>query len=181
MMAPTSRGNLLAHLLGTILDEHHTMQVGERPLLNLSTYLTNTEAPSGGRMATFWWCVKGSTSKDDVLYLTPPAPFGLCVHTCVQVAEGAHSRVGSQVELIALLECVPPLLDACVVGDDDNHTLQRLRLVSKDASRVALLGLKTYSLELRGCPGDTNVSGSNLLRGAKLQTLEVDLSLSGGF
>lgn len=80
-------------------------------------------------------------------------------------------------DLVALWEQVPPLLDACL--NDDQAVLRELRLVNKDASRVALLGLRSYSVRLHGTATDTNISGSSLLRDTKLQTLKVDLRISG--
>lgn len=73
-------------------------------------------------------------------------------------------------DLTQLLEHVPPLLTACVayeVNDEfSHHRVRAVRLVNKEASRVALLGLATYALRLAGGDSDTNVCGSRLLRGA---------------
>lgn len=77
----------------------------------------------------------------------------------------------------SLLEQAPPLLDACISGDI--AALREVRLVSKEASRVALLGLKSYTLNLKGAATDTNVGGARLLRSTRLMKLSVFLRLSG--
>lgn len=82
-------------------------------------------------------------------------------------------------DLAGLMERVPPLLDACVSEKID--ALQNLRLVSKDASRVALLDLRSYTLTLKGFEGYKNVSGASMLQHTHLQNLSVHLLLSGGF
>lgn len=80
-------------------------------------------------------------------------------------------------ELEELLEQVPPLLEACI--DDNVEALRTLRFVSKEASRVAMLALKTYTLTLKGDAKDTNLCGARLLRTARLATLTVHLRISG--
>lgn len=89
----------------------------------------------------------------------------------------ARVRLSVSMELLVLWEQVPPLIDACV--DDDKAVLKGLRLVNKDASRSALLGLRSYSVQLHGKVADTNICGSSLLSGTKLKTLELDLLISG--
>lgn len=77
-----------------------------------------------------------------------------------------------------LWEQVPPLLDACVC--DDTAALSTLRLVSKEASQVALVALRSYTLVLKeGNNGCRSVSGANLLQHTRLQTLNVHLLLTG--
>lgn len=82
-----------------------------------------------------------------------------------------------EMDLARILEEVPHLLDACVC--DETASLRRLRLVNKEASRVALLGLKSYTLKLKGVCTDTNVDGASLLRQTKLQSLNFHLLLTG--
>lgn len=73
---------------------------------------------------------------------------------------------------------VPPLLAACLCGEVS--TLSTLRLVNKEASRVALLGLRSYTLTLMGsAANDTNVGGARLLRHTRLQMLRIHMRLSG--
>lgn len=80
---------------------------------------------------------------------------------------------------VEALQEVPPLLSACL-RDDETPSLRKLRLVSKDASRVALLGLSSYTLTLNGAAGDTNVSGgARLLKPTRLKHLSVHLCLKG--
>lgn len=86
--------------------------------------------------------------------------------------------VGKDMDLVALLEHVPPLLDACLL--DNVAAVRRMRLVKKEASRVALLALKSYTLKLKGSAKDTNVGGARLLQHAHLQHLTVQLHLTGG-
>lgn len=83
----------------------------------------------------------------------------------------------ASMDLIDLLEKAPPLLYACTL--EDIPTVRQLRLVCKEGSRVGLLGLRTYTLNLNGGPANTNVSGSSLLQRAALQELHVHLCLSG--
>lgn len=87
---------------------------------------------------------------------------------------------GTDMDFITLLEQVPALLHMCVCG---HGFLQRcvgtLRLINKDASRVALLALTFFKVSLKGQPKDTNVRRASLLRGAHLTKLNVDLMLSG--
>lgn len=80
-------------------------------------------------------------------------------------------------DLAALWEHVPHLLEVCVC--DNIPALRDLRLVSKEASRVALLGLRSFTLMLRGIDGYKTVSGAALLRGTQLWNLDVDLLMSG--
>lgn len=79
--------------------------------------------------------------------------------------------------LFTLFERVPHLLDACV--EDETAAVRTLRLVSKQASQVALRALRSYTLKLEGKASDTNVNGSRLLRGTHLTSLSLQLGLSG--
>lgn len=78
---------------------------------------------------------------------------------------------------VTLLGQSSPLRQACV--QDNESVLCDLRLVSKDASRFALLALNTYTLRLKGDTQDINVGGARLLRQTKLRDLNVHLLLSG--
>lgn len=80
-------------------------------------------------------------------------------------------------DLFALFERVPHLLDACV--EDKTAAVKTLRLVSKAASQVVLRALRSYKLNLAGQASDTNVNGARLLRGTHLTKLSVHLGLSG--
>lgn len=96
--------------------------------------------------------------------------------------------------LVDLLELVPALLEACTQGpviDPYMHgpniktsmpAIRRLRLVSKDASRVALNAVRAFKLTLMGGVGDTylGVGGVRLLQQTKLDTLTVRILSSGG-
>lgn len=89
-----------------------------------------------------------------------------------------HSHISAfPVDLVALCQHAPPLLKACI--EDDLAALRALRLVNKECSRVALLGLTSYTLTLKGDAEDTNVGGASLLQQTRLEDLEVDLVLSG--
>lgn len=85
--------------------------------------------------------------------------------------------LGKAIDLALLLEHVPPLLEACICNEA--ASLRKLRLVNKEWSRVALLGLRSYTVTLKGGPADTNINGASLLQQTKLQSLEVHLLLSG--
>lgn len=83
-------------------------------------------------------------------------------------------------DLIALLAHVPPLLEACT--SDQTPAVRTLRLVCKEASRTALLGLRSYKLRLLNNSAkimDTNVNGARLLRTVQLHSLQVSLTLTG--
>lgn len=82
-------------------------------------------------------------------------------------------------DLVALLEHVPDLREACTSGDD--ATLKTLRLVSKETGRVALMALKSFKLYLKGRSNDSNVSVARLLRHACLVDLTVLLTLTSEF
>lgn len=84
-----------------------------------------------------------------------------------------------EVSFEEVLEQVPRLLDACV--GEDISALRRLRLVSKEASRVALLAIQTYTLTLKGSRTDTNIGGAGMLQATRLRELTVRLHLTGGF
>lgn len=79
--------------------------------------------------------------------------------------------------LFDLLQRVPQLLDACV--QDSIRLLRSLRLVSKEASKVALLALRSYTLTLKGDAKDSNVNGARLLSHTHLETLDLHLAVSG--
>lgn len=80
-------------------------------------------------------------------------------------------------DLVGHMAQVPPLLEACV--SKDIAALRSVRLVNKEASHVALLGLRTYTLTLKGDVQDTNVIGTSLLQRTTLEVLQVHLRLSG--
>lgn len=95
-------------------------------------------------------------------------------------------------DLVTLLRSAPTLLEKIVkmrLGDginSRNYNIGNLRLVSKEASEVALNAVKHYTLSLTGSSGlagqrDTNVSGARLLQHTKLQRLDVNVSLNGEF
>lgn len=89
---------------------------------------------------------------------------------------------------MTLLQRIPPLLHACIdsnadldLGNDNSH-LRALRLLNKECSGVAMLGLKSYIVTLGGAVGyaqETNISGVRLLRLARLGSLRLNLTLSG--
>lgn len=78
-------------------------------------------------------------------------------------------------DLVALWEHVPLLLAECTC--DDIPVVRNLRLVNKDASRVALLGLRSYTLTLSG--PDCSIIGAGVLQKTRLQNLSVRLVISG--
>lgn len=103
----------------------------------------------------------------------------LYVHYPCQTSEKACEVVYacSDMDFVEILERVPPLLEACIAGEDT--ALRRLRLVDKEFCRIALLALKIYTLTLKGSPTDTIVCGARFLRQTQLQDLHVYLGLSG--
>lgn len=75
-----------------------------------------------------------------------------------------------------------PLLTSCVrdgVDSCSDDALCLLRLISKEASRVAMLALCTYTLILKDESGYGRVCGARLLRKANLQNLHIHVQLSG--
>lgn len=83
-------------------------------------------------------------------------------------------------DLAALWEHVPHLLDVCVC--DNIPVMRNLRLIRKEASKeasVALLGLRSFTLMLKGIDGYQTVSGASLLRSTQLRKLDVHLLMSG--
>lgn len=87
---------------------------------------------------------------------------------------------GTNTDLLAVMQAVPPLLSACV-GEKGDSEWKALRLVSKEASRVAMLAYVTHSLSLQGYANDTQISRAQLLRTTCLKTLHVTLCLTGKF
>lgn len=83
-----------------------------------------------------------------------------------------------EVTFASILHQVPSLLEACIA--QEVSALRRLRLVSKEISRVALQGLTSYTVSLKGVANDTNVGGSRLLQQTCLRELTVYLQLTGG-
>lgn len=81
-----------------------------------------------------------------------------------------------EVTFASLLNEVPSLLQACVARNVD---ARRLRLVSKEISRVVLQGLTSYAVSLKGVATDTNVDGARLLQQTCLHELSVCLHLTG--
>lgn len=112
------------------------------------------------------------------------------------LVQSGWPRVTS-VDLVELWSRVPALLEACTSGDgpvgpcdfmDDENpvafgALRTLRLVNRQASRTALLGLKSYSLIL--CTRrsidrmNTQVNAARLLQTANLKTLQICFDLTG--
>lgn len=83
----------------------------------------------------------------------------------------------ASIDLVAILGQVPPLLEQCVL--DEVKTLRALRLVNKDASRIALHGLKSFHLSLKGADKESSVSCARMLSHAQLTQLSVSMTLSG--
>lgn len=82
-------------------------------------------------------------------------------------------------DLVGLLGSVTALLDACIC--DKVAAIRIMRLVNKEASQVALLALKSYTLRLRGTEDSIKVNGASLLQQTHLKKLRVRLVLSGMF
>lgn len=92
--------------------------------------------------------------------------------------------LSSDTDLLSLLQCIPPLLHACVDGSHPASKTARanfsaFRLVSKEANRVALAAITSYTLTFLGKPTDTCADIARLLRQAKLQSLHVILRSTG--
>lgn len=81
------------------------------------------------------------------------------------------------VELSELFRLVPHLLDTCV--KDGPATWKHVRLINRDASRAALICLKSCILDLWGTMSDSDVSGADVLQATRLDSLTVHLHLSG--
>lgn len=83
-------------------------------------------------------------------------------------------------DLITLLGCVAPLLDACVFDSDRAsraQTLQTLRLVNSKSSRLAMLGARSLHLTLTGNDGEKYIGAARLAQHALLKDLLVILTL----
>lgn len=80
-------------------------------------------------------------------------------------------------DFVELLQHVPELREACI--GDDPIQIRTMRLVSKEASRIALSGLRSYNVEFLDTIKDTNVNGFKLMKHTCLQTLTVSLVVSG--
>lgn len=104
--------------------------------------------------------------------------------------------IESSMDFVSLLRHVPQLLFSCINDDkigphrpraltlivNTDVRFRVLRLLSKECSKVALTGLRFFSLNLRGSPHgvqDTNIHSAKLLQHACLQSLDVKLLLSG--
>lgn len=82
--------------------------------------------------------------------------------------------------LFDVWRCVPQLLEACT--DDSNASrIQELRLISEEASRVAILALRCYQLRFTWEQQvlDTNLGGLRLLRTCRLNVLKIVLTIQG--
>lgn len=84
-------------------------------------------------------------------------------------------------DLPMLLGGDSPLIQALACSSDYTASLKCLRLVSKEVGRLALLGLREYTLSLQGNGDDTNVNAASLLQHAKLSKLTVHLRLTGDY
>lgn len=80
-------------------------------------------------------------------------------------------------DLVALWGKVPPLLDACL--DSASAAVRTLRLVNKEASKVALFALRSYTLTLTKCKEYNPLWIARLLTVTKLQELRVLLHSTG--
>lgn len=99
-----------------------------------------------------------------------------------------ESDVITVMDLVTLLQHVPALLHACVDNklnfcrDEENAHIRTLRLVNRELSCVAPMGLKSFTLTLKGISErsrDTNMGSAVLLQHARLKLLKVHLLLTG--
>lgn len=74
-----------------------------------------------------------------------------------------------------------PLLETLGYTDDYSASLRSLRLVCKEFSKIALVGLRRYKLKLEGDNGDTDVSRASFLQQARLLELNADLRITREF
>lgn len=81
-------------------------------------------------------------------------------------------------DLIALLEHAPALLEACI--SCSSFDVGVLRLINKESSRVALKGLRSYALMLIKSASDTDIRAATLLQRTNLEDFEIMVTLSGG-
>lgn len=89
-------------------------------------------------------------------------------------------------DLLTLIQCVPPLMDACVDGTRDGYVgskadFRTFRLVSKEACMISQRALTEYYLFFTGEAANKNVDFARLLQESKLKHLTVFLQASGGF
>lgn len=101
----------------------------------------------------------------------------LSVNPSQALADMPDMNPSTGIDLVSVLSRCSYLLRACL--GDDLAAVRCLRLVNREARRVALLGLRNYTLTLKGEGGDTNVSGATLLQQTKLTQLTVYLRLTG--
>lgn len=72
-----------------------------------------------------------------------------CAVLCHAVCRDSRGvALHTDMDLVTLLGAVPPLLEACVAVE--MFPMHSLRQISKDASRIAPLALKSYHLRLFG-------------------------------
>lgn len=85
----------------------------------------------------------------------------------------------SDMDLVTLLGSVPPLLEHCETYK--NRSLRALRLVSKEACRVALLCLRSFDLNINGAEHESHVIAARILHPVHLAELTIRMSLTGGY
>ncbi|MEW5309956.1 MAG: hypothetical protein WDW38_001796 [Sanguina aurantia] len=112
----------------------------------------------------------------------PPVP-SLWSQTCL---ESSGMVLSSDTDLMTLMQCIPPLLRACVNNscvayEGERTDFKAFRLVSKEASRLALTAITTCRLSLTGQASDTSMDIVGLLCEAQLETLHVKLRLTDTF
>lgn len=104
-----------------------------------------------------------------------------CIRPTFFATYAVMARLQPSINVVGLLELIPPLLDRCLLSDDNlckkHHTsipkLLSLRLVNKEASRIALLALRKYRLRLEGVENNSNLMGTRLLHQTQLKKLLV--------
>lgn len=87
------------------------------------------------------------------------------------------AHLSNTMDVITLMQHVPPLLHACVGGSVS--LLRNLRFVSKQASRIAMQAAHSFSLKLEGRATDTDMGSLAILQQSRLKNLHVSLFLSG--
>lgn len=93
--------------------------------------------------------------------------------------ESLDPSFGMRLSKLLALGGHSPVLQALACTDGYIASLRCLRMVNKEISQLALLGLETFSLTLKGVDSDTCVKRASLLKQTKLSELNVHIRLTG--
>lgn len=85
-------------------------------------------------------------------------------------------------DLVTLLRQVPHLLLACLNNGNNSTQLRVLRSVNKECSIVAIMGLKSFAVNMMGLfpiTIDTHIGCTRVLKHASLRDVRLKILLSG--